>query len=207
MQKTFLNLLATATLLILPATYLEGGVQYSIVGDGSGAGADTPRGNWVYSGGFFYGTSQFSNGMLTGTVYRFDPSNGQISVLHTFDGAAGGGTPAQGLVEGSDGLLYGAAYNGTNNLGTLYRIEKAGSNFTTIHTFAGTGGPDSAPTEASDGKLYGIVGTGNPFLYGGIYSINRNGSGYSLVRAFTGTTGPTRCRTTWWSSTRPRWFR
>jgi uncharacterized repeat protein (TIGR03803 family) len=129
--------------------------------------------------------------MLTGTVYRFDPSNGQTSVLHTFDGAAGGGAPAQGLIEGSDGKLYGAAYNGGNDLGTLYSIEKAGSDFTTIHTFAGTGGPDSAPMEASDGRLYGIVGTGNPFLYGGIYSINRNGSGYSLVRAFTGTTGPT----------------
>jgi uncharacterized repeat protein (TIGR03803 family) len=131
--------------------------------------------------------------MLTGTVYRFDPSNGQISVLHTFDGAAGGGSPGQGLIEGSDGLLYGAAYNGDNSLGTLYRIEKAGNNFTTIHTFAnaGGGGPDSAPMEASDGKLYGIVGTGNPFLYGGIYSIHRDGSGYDFVRAFTGSTGPT----------------
>jgi len=192
MQKTFLNLFAAA-LLIYSATPSEGGVQYSIVGQGSGAGADIPRGDWVYSGGLFYGTSQYSNGMPTGTVYRFDPSNGQTSVLHTFDGAAGGGSPSQGLIEGSDGLLYGAAYNGANSLGTLYRIEKAGSNFTTIHTFANAagGGPDSAPMEASDGKLYGIVGTGNPFLYGGIYSINRNGTGYGLVRAFTGTTGPT----------------
>ena len=76
--------------------------------------------------GNFYGESQ--DGGLgvydperSGDVYRMRP-DGTVSVLHTFSGPDGR-TPS-GLVNGPDGLLYGAALGGGSaGDGTLFRID------------------------------------------------------------------------------------
>src|SRR6266508_4318194 len=75
--------------------------------------------------GNFYGESQDGGlGVYDnryGDVYRMRP-DGTVSVLHTFSGPDGR-TPS-GLVNGPDGLLYGAALGGGSaGDGTLFRID------------------------------------------------------------------------------------
>jgi uncharacterized repeat protein (TIGR03803 family) len=188
------------SLLILTATIGSAlssmaGTQYEILANANASSADWPRGPWVYSAGYFYGASQQGGANSNGSIFRCDPATGQFFLLHSFTGGNGGTSPSTGLFESpTNGRLYGVNYGGMNNAGTIYRIDKPGNFFETIHQFTTlTGGsPDGIPIEASDGKLYGVVGSGGAFGFGGIYTINLNGTGYQLLRAFTGTSGSTR---------------
>ncbi len=189
-MHTHLALLPALLFLLLAQTPLHAGAQFSIEFDTSAADAEIVRGGWVLSGGQFYGTSQFSDGNILGRIYRFNPATKQIAVLHTFAGAAGGAQP-HGVVEASNGLLYGTTYAGANNLGTVFRIEKGGANFTILHPYANLSGgnPSGVPIAGSDNKIYGAVESGGAFSRGGVYRIELDGTGYQLIRAHSGTAG------------------
>lgn len=188
------------TLLILTASLgsvlsAMAGTQYEIVANANASEAEWPRGQWVYSAGNFYGASQNGGASGMGSLFRCDPATGQFFLLHSFSGGNDGTSPSTGLFESpTNGRLYGVNYGGMNNAGTIFRIDKPGNFFETIHQFTGLSGgsPDSPPMEASDGKIYGIAGSGGAFGFGGIYTINLDGTGYQLLRAFTGTGGATR---------------
>lgn len=173
-------------LLLSTVPVARAGVQYSVIASTSPATAASVRGNWFYSTGYFYGTATNN----VGTIYRYDLINGQFELLHTFGGGANGSQPA-GLVETSNGFLFGVAYEGNNNLGTIFRITRTGSSFSNVHHFTNLSGGDpmGTPFEASDHKLYGVVGKGGAWARGGVYRINLDGTGYSLQRAFSGTSG------------------
>jgi uncharacterized repeat protein (TIGR03803 family) len=76
---------------------------------------------------------------------------------------ATGGMANGSLVEGRDGLLYGATmYGGASGVGVIYRIARDGSLFQVLHSFA-AGGPARSYgglTLASDGHFYGIAFAG-----------------------------------------------
>ena len=191
MKSTFFVL----TAMFACAGPLAAGTQLEIIANANAPTVDWARGPWVYSSGNFYGASQFGGASSMGSLFRCDPATGQYFLLHSFSGGNGGTSPSTGLFESpTNGRLYGTTYGGMNNAGTLYRIDKPGNFFETIHQFtAATGGnPDSIPMQASNGKLYGVVGSGGDNGFGGIYSINLDGSGYQLLRSFTGTGGGTR---------------
>src|SRR5438094_101 len=93
-----------------------------------------------------------------------------------------GDSPAAGLLAGSDGKLYGTARSGgTENLGTLFRVQKDGAFFEVLHNFSGGSGDGKSPfaglIEASDGLLYGTTYAGGNANGGVLFKINRNGSG------------------------------
>ncbi len=95
-----------------------------------------------------------------------------------------------GLIEGSDGLLYGTTYeDGATGHGSVFRIAKDGSGFQTLHDFERTtldgAYPFGCVCEASDGMLYGTTSGGGPDDYGTLYRLDRDGSGYKVVRYFT----------------------
>ena len=80
------------------------------------------------SDGNFYGTTYLGGVNDHGTVYRISPS-GTLTNLHLFTGGSDGAEPFAGLVQGSDGNLYGATgYGGNTNLdggngyGTVFRL-------------------------------------------------------------------------------------
>jgi uncharacterized repeat protein (TIGR03803 family) len=86
--------------------------------------------------GNFYGTASAGgpNGHNDGTVFRITP-RGVLTTLHNFSGADGI-SPETGLVQGTDGNLYGTTYlGGTHNSGTLFKISLAGE-LTTLYNFA-----------------------------------------------------------------------
>ena len=90
--------------------------------------------------------------------------------LHLF---GSGGPPAAGLVEGTDGNLYGTTYgySGKEN-GMIYRITPSGT-FTTLHA----GGAFAAGlTPGNDGNFYGTSLAGGTLGYGWVFKITPRGT-------------------------------
>lgn len=111
------------------------------------------------SDGNFYGTTRGGNAG-GGSVYRMTPS-GQVTVLHEFDppawaGVTGAWIRPSGVIEASDGFLYGrTTYGGTNDWGIAYRITPAGV-LTVLHSFDKYA-EDEGLIQASDGNFYGVT--------------------------------------------------
>ena len=73
--------------------------------------------------GDFYGTTYYGGTYLNGTVYKITPG-GRLRTLHAFTGGADGGFSYAGLVQGSDGNLYGTTSSyGAHGYGTVFRLS------------------------------------------------------------------------------------
>jgi MYXO-CTERM domain-containing protein len=117
------------------------------------------------------------------------------NVLYNFPvSASDGGTPAVGLIQGSDGNFYGmTSAGGAGSLGTVFKITPEGSLITLV-SFSGTSGaflgsaPHGSLVQGSDGNFYGTTGTGGAGNFGTVFKMTPAGTFTTLV-AFTGTTG------------------
>jgi uncharacterized repeat protein (TIGR01451 family) len=85
-----------------------------------------PRGVLLQgSDGNFYGTTENGGASDYGTVFKMDPA-GHVTTLHTFTPNApnGGGHPWAGLIQATDGKLYGTTYfGGSENKGVVFRLD------------------------------------------------------------------------------------
>jgi uncharacterized repeat protein (TIGR03803 family) len=112
------------------------------------------------SDGNFYGMTGYGGSGGHGTIFKITPA-GVFTLLHSFTGTStDGGTPYDGLVQGTDGNFYGTTqHGGTNSNGTVFKISSSGA-FTLLHAFDGTDGanPDQTLLENSDGNFYVLSG-------------------------------------------------
>ncbi len=132
------------------------------------------------SDGLLYGTVAFGGGSgNNGAIFRFaDAQDMQSEVVLTFnDSDDVGVSPTGGLVEGPDGQLYGTTSNSAaaNFLGSIFRINKDGSNLTVLKRFP-TSGMDGAHPRANllfgtDGVIYGTTPSGGDNDYGAIFAL------------------------------------
>jgi uncharacterized repeat protein (TIGR03803 family) len=126
--------------------------------------------------GKYYGTAPSSAaGSGISTAYSVT-SSGTFTLLHTFT-AAEGQSVYGGLVQGSDGNLYGtSATGGANGLGTIFKMTTAGA-VTVLHSFNGTDGNGSywPLIQASDGNYYGVTYIGGANNEGVIFKITSSG--------------------------------
>jgi uncharacterized repeat protein (TIGR03803 family) len=99
-----------------------------------------------------------------------------------------GKKPYAGVVSGTDGALYGTTLSGgSNNAGTVFRVNRNGSGYVTLHAFLTNGVDGQSPgalTQASDGALYGMTSIGGANKAGTVYKLNADGSGYQLLHVF-----------------------
>jgi uncharacterized repeat protein (TIGR03803 family) len=128
------------------------------------------------SDGNFYGTASTGGSLSSGVVYKVT-SAGVYTVLHNFDTntRANGITPNTGLVQGSDGFLYGVTSGGGTALGgTIFKIKTDGTSFAVIHSFDVTHGstPNSQPLLHTNGKIYGLTNAGGAHNDGVLYSLD-----------------------------------
>jgi len=127
--------------------------------------------------GKLYGTTSNGGTSAGGTVFQMSTA-GKTVTLVNFDTTheANGATPFAGVVQGSDGFLYGvASVGGANGLGTLFKVSTKGTGFTVLHDFATATGdtPLSTPLLHTNGKIYGLAFHGGSHTaYGAIYSLD-----------------------------------
>ena len=115
------------------------------------------------SDGDFYGTTAKGGTFGKGTVYRMT-ADGSVTLLYSFAGEPDGSTPLGGLLEATDGNLYGTTYwGGAFSNGTAFRIAPNGSGYAVLHDFArGVDGawPVASLVQATDGNFYGTTALG-----------------------------------------------
>lgn len=154
--------------------------------------------------GNFYGTTANGGANSSGEVFKMTPG-GVITVLHSFTAAGDGAYVRAGLVQASDGNLYGATAQATGNsgCGTLFRISPSGQNFATLFTFPSDGSMGCNPyvtlTQHTNGILYGdtdlggnTVGTSAcQFGCGVIFSLNANLKAFVALLPYSGKVGKT----------------
>jgi uncharacterized repeat protein (TIGR03803 family) len=143
--------------------------------------------------GSYYGTTQQGGSFGAGTLFKITPS-GTLTTLHTFTNGQDGGFPIGGLIQATDGNLYGTAWTGggTGNYGTVFKMTLSGT-LTTLHSFASTDGalPFAALVQATDGDFYGTTEEGGTKNYGTVFKITPKGKLTTLHSFMGGTDGDT----------------
>ncbi len=139
--------------------------------------------------GKYYGSAPSSAaGSGISTAYSVT-SSGTFTLLHTFTTAEGQQVYG-GLVQGSDGNLYGvSAVGGANGMGTVFKMTTAGV-VTVLHSFAGADGNGSywPLIQASDGNYYGVTYTGGANNEGVIFKITSSGT-YTVLHSLNNANG------------------
>ena len=110
--------------------------------DGLVSGQAPQTGLTLASNGLLYGMTASGGISHRGTIFSFDPATNLLTVLHSFN-LADGGSPFGGLIQASDGKLYGMTENGginQNSLGVVFSYNITTSTYTIIHHFHGADG-------------------------------------------------------------------
>jgi uncharacterized repeat protein (TIGR03803 family) len=116
--------------------------------------------------GNFYGTTEYGGAstiLPEGVAFKVTPA-GKLTVLNSFCTLASckdGANPFGGLVQATDGNLYGTTvYGGTNSKGTIFQVTPKGK-YTIVHNFQDTTGslfgefPEVTLVQNTNGILYG----------------------------------------------------
>jgi len=147
--------------------------------------------------GNFYGTTGAGGTNGVGTVFRMNTA-GTVTILHSFASQADGIGPKAGLVQGTDGYLYGTTSDrgtlplGGAGAGTVFKISTDGTSFINLRTFGGFDGeyPLASLIQGTDGDFYGTTLAGGTPLGGDgtVFKITSTGT-FTLLHTFTGPDG------------------
>jgi uncharacterized repeat protein (TIGR03803 family) len=147
------------------------------------------------SDGNFYGTTQANGTDNAGVIFKMT-SAGTVTVLHTFSHTAPDGFQTlAGLVQATDGNLYGVTVNGgTSGDGVIFRVgPTGGSSYSVRYSFNGTTGfgPAVALLQHTNGLLYGLTHGGGVNNWGTFYSLNERLKPFVSLVSTSGTVGQT----------------
>jgi uncharacterized repeat protein (TIGR03803 family) len=157
----------------------------------NGDGAN-PAGNLIFgTDGFLYGTTVNGGTNNIGTVFRLLPTGGSFTNLRSLATASSDGAhPYAGLVQGTNGMLFGSCSNGgVSGAGVVFRINTNGSGYTNIRSFGGAADGTNAVAGVvcdTNNTLYGVTLRGGTSGLGTVFKINGDGTGYTKLTNFTG---------------------
>jgi len=167
------------------------GSTYRVLYSFNGSDGAGPYGRLVEGrDGALYGTTSRRGENDAGAVFKLNKDGSSYRVLHSFSGSDGAWHYG-GLVEGSDGVLYGTTSGGGSaGMGTVFKLNKSGSGYSVLRSFSTNGidgqYPVAALVEGSDGGLYGTTRYGGTHGGGTVLKLNKDGSAYSLLHSFDG---------------------
>jgi uncharacterized repeat protein (TIGR03803 family) len=156
------------------------------------AGSSNPYTGLIQgSDGNFYGTTGAGGTSDDGTVFKITPS-GTETVLHAFAKTGSDGqTPYAGLIQGSDGNLYGTTYfGGAHAFGTVFKVTPSGTE-TVLYSFAGGSDgehPYAGVIQGSDGNFYGTTYQGGAGGFGTVFKLTPSGT-ETVLYSFAGASG------------------
>jgi uncharacterized repeat protein (TIGR03803 family) len=164
-----------------------------------GLGGNGPQAQlYEASDGSLYGTTVLGGnvdssgdcGKGCGTIFKV--SHGVVSVIYRFSGYPNdGGLATTGLMQGTDGNLYGGTdRGGANDFGTLYQISTSGQ-YKLLYSFTNIVGnaPSASLVQHTNGKFYGTTAFGGQHSYGAIYSLDMGLSPFVALVRYTGRVG------------------
>jgi uncharacterized repeat protein (TIGR03803 family) len=159
---------------------------------GSSDGA-RPTGNLLLaSDGNLYGITTQGGASDSGTIFKVTPG-GNVSLIYSFESGTDGAYPGAGLMQTTDGNLYGTTnYGGYANAGVIYKLNLNNNTETVVKTFeSGADGanPNSTLVQARNGLIYGTtiqggmptIGTPNS---GTIFAFSTEGTYYQVLVEF-----------------------
>jgi uncharacterized repeat protein (TIGR03803 family) len=115
------------------------------------------------SDGNFYGTTYYGGKYGDGVVYGITPT-GSFTLLHSMNGTNDSARPDVGLVQGTDGYLYGVNSGlSVGENGNIFKISPTKPYpYEVIHPFSGKGGanPQAPLLQHTNGILYGDTTSG-----------------------------------------------
>jgi uncharacterized repeat protein (TIGR03803 family) len=127
--------------------------------------------------GYFYGMASQGGTDGNGVIFALPADGSTFTVLHSFTGADGA-RPIAELMLASSGKLYGVTSGGGVNtsgtattLGTIFSIDRAGTNFARLYSFDGQHGslPSSRLLETTPGVFVGAAANTGNCSYGTIF--------------------------------------
>jgi uncharacterized repeat protein (TIGR03803 family) len=133
--------------------------------------------------GNFYGTTEaggpYSCGC--GTVFKITSAGTLTTIYDLGTGSSDGANPYAGLIQGTDGNLYGTTSSGgTYAHGAVFKITTAGT-MTTLHSFCSTlhnnyctdgNDPTGGLAQDTNGTFYGTTFAGGTYGYGTVFSLS-----------------------------------
>jgi uncharacterized repeat protein (TIGR03803 family) len=198
-STVYTNAIITAgTIASVGVSPLKDSVLHSFTGGtaGSTVGAGPAAPLVQASDGNFYGTTSanqyggpYGGLMGPGTVFKVTPV-GVETLLYAFGtgGSTDGATPVAGLIQGSDGNLYGTTRSGgAYGYGTVFKITPAGVETVLYSFFGGLDGigPSGGLIQGSDGNFYGTTNEGGQCQVGVVFRVTPTGT-ESVLYTFTG---------------------
>jgi len=163
------------------------GSGYQVVSNfGGGTAGSNPSGPLLNANdGNVYGTTTAGGACNQGTVFKLAPATNAVSVLYSFCGSDGS-APMTGVIQATDGNLYGTAYTGgAYSGGTLFRVTLGGV-FTQLAAFGSTATQPKFPSrliQGQDGLLYGTSYAGGDSTFGNGSLFSSTLAGAVTVRA------------------------
>jgi uncharacterized repeat protein (TIGR03803 family) len=171
------------------------GTNYAIIHSFVPWEGSSPKGALALSGSTLYGVTTTGGGNNLGTVFRVNTDGSGYTNLHVFAGLPDGRTPVGSLVLAGSTLYGTTTSGGSNNFGTVFKVNTDGSGYSILHSF-----PSTSPAATDDGSnpfgplilsgstLYGTTAFGN-HSNGTVYRIDTNGTGFAVVYDFGLTAG------------------
>jgi uncharacterized repeat protein (TIGR03803 family) len=125
--------------------------------------------------GNLYGASENGGTIGGGSIFEITPA-GAYSTIYSFCSqtfCTDGDLPRGGLVQATNGILYGTTSTGGTLTGTVFSIS-AGGTLHTIHNFTGFAHgsmPEGSLLQATDGNFYGLVNSGGVGADGALFRV------------------------------------
>jgi len=141
-----------------------------------------------------YGTTYAGGNNNGGTICKLDITTNTVTPAFSFNAVDGKYPGRAGLLQASDGKLYGmTSQGGSNSVGVIFLYDPADSTYTSLMDFDWQNengiNPAGSLMQASDGKLYGMTTQGGSGAAGVIFSYNPATSSYVKLHDFDGTNG------------------
>ncbi|HWB64467.1 MAG TPA: choice-of-anchor tandem repeat GloVer-containing protein [Chitinophagales bacterium] len=170
----------------------------TVLHDFNASDGAVPRDLIMSADGKIYGTTQAGGSHTSttategcGTLYTYDTHSNTFTKLIDFNGTVNGENP-QGLIQGSNGLIYGMArQGGAQNLGVIYSFNPAGRIFNLLHTFSSADGalPTSCHLTQAGSKWFGMTTWGGNYNMGVIFSLDMQNVTFTKLMDFNGSNG------------------
>ena len=187
---------SSATPLSVPTVQISGGVGPAVLhtfnAPATPSDGQSPDAPVIFaSDGKLYSTTTAGGKNGCGTIFNFDPANQIYRTLYSLDCNKDGFLPVSGLIQATDGNLYGTTIAfGPSTApvegGSVFRYNITTGAFTSLYRFQHGGTPYGDLIDDGHGTLYGTTFSDGLYGDGSVWSWNYTKSTFKTLYSFTG---------------------